>query len=346
MLVTQEEGLKDFWYPVLPLSHLKEGPVPFTLLGKKIAVWVDGKGQPAAVEDRCCHRSALLSKGWVENGNLTCPYHGWAYAANGACVTLPQQAGKAIPKTVCVKSYHAQEKYGYVWVCLGEAKREIPDFPEAQDPAYRFFPCFYEVWDTSSLRVVENELDMAHFAVVHRGTFGDPATPNPVSETIEEIDPYTVSVSAVLSVRPPVQQQKNTGEPKILSTRKMDVVWHLPFMIRLGLTYPSGLHHVIINYPTPIDDSHIQVVQFCFRNDTEAQVSEAEVLKFERLILNEDRSVLETTEPEVPLVPEEPMHLVTDKPALLVRKRLAQALHAFPATSNYKHKGLLGESVQ
>ncbi len=42
-------------------------------------LFLDGEGNPAALEDRCCHRTAKLSKGWCRNGNIVCGYHGWEY---------------------------------------------------------------------------------------------------------------------------------------------------------------------------------------------------------------------------------------------------------------------------
>src|SRR4051794_8639178 len=131
MLVTQEEGLRNFWYAVIRASELSTGPKPFTLLGEKLVLWLDETGKPAAAQDRCCHRSAKLSKGWVEDGAIICPYHGWGYAPSGACVRMPQLEGKHVPKTYCIPAYRCQEKYGYVWVCLGEPRCDVPDFPEA-----------------------------------------------------------------------------------------------------------------------------------------------------------------------------------------------------------------------
>lgn len=31
MLVTRQKTLRRFWYPVIPVSHLEDGPKPFTL---------------------------------------------------------------------------------------------------------------------------------------------------------------------------------------------------------------------------------------------------------------------------------------------------------------------------
>jgi len=90
MLVTQQPVLKRFWYPVMPISLLQEGPQSFTLLGQPLVLWLDEEGKPAAVEDRCCHRSAQLSKGIVCDGHIRCPYHGWEFNGSGACVKVPQ----------------------------------------------------------------------------------------------------------------------------------------------------------------------------------------------------------------------------------------------------------------
>jgi hypothetical protein len=50
-----------------------------------------------ACRDCCCHRSAKLSLGYIEDGNIVCGYHGWAYAADGVCVKVPQQPAMPIP---------------------------------------------------------------------------------------------------------------------------------------------------------------------------------------------------------------------------------------------------------
>jgi len=35
-------------------------PVPFTLLDKSTVLFLDANGQPAALKDRCCRRTAAL----------------------------------------------------------------------------------------------------------------------------------------------------------------------------------------------------------------------------------------------------------------------------------------------
>ena len=73
MLVTQQPIFRKFWHAVMPLSELADGPNPFTLLGENIVVFLDAQGRPAALRDRCCHRTARLSKGWcVDSQGKAC----------------------------------------------------------------------------------------------------------------------------------------------------------------------------------------------------------------------------------------------------------------------------------
>ena len=83
MLNTRQKVLRNFWYATLPIEALKDGPKPFRLLGEAIALFLDGDGKPAALRDRCCHRTAKLSKGWVKEGHIVCGYHGWEYDREG-----------------------------------------------------------------------------------------------------------------------------------------------------------------------------------------------------------------------------------------------------------------------
>ncbi|MBA2649596.1 MAG: aromatic ring-hydroxylating dioxygenase subunit alpha [Legionella sp.] len=334
MYITKEPLFRNFWYPVIPIHLVQKKPIPFTLLGEAIVLWLDEAGSVCAVADRCAHRSAQLSAGWVSDGHIVCPYHGWCYNGQGKCVKTFQNDSGKIPSTYQVSAFKTKLQYGYVWVCLNEPLLDIAEFPEAHLENYRLFECFYETWKTTSLRVVENELDMAHFAIVHRGTFGDPTHSLPLHAEITDLGEYSLNLHAELSVQVPEQQQKNTriflSNPHQTSTRLMDITWYMPFTIRLSLLYPSGLHHVIINHPTPIDDNHIQVVQFCFRNDKETDVSSEDIIKFERKIVDEDRFVLETTDFNYPLFHEyAEANMPSDKPGMMVRKKIKHFIEKY-----------------
>lgn len=327
MLNTQQNVLKKFWYAVMPLDHLADGPKPFTLLGQKLVLFLDKDGQPAALEDRCCHRTARLSKGWCRDGNIVCGYHGWEYDRDGKLVNIPQfPFEQAIPDARAT-AFRSQVRYGYVWVALDEPISDIPDIPEDRDPSYRRIFQFYDKWNTAALRLMENSFDNAHFAFVHKGTFGDISQPRPEKYEITETD-YGFEAETLITVlnSPAVSRITGTTEPK--TTRHMRNAWYMPFCRRLDIAYPSGLRHIIFNCATPISDGQIQVVQLLFRNDTEEQCSAQELIDYDAAIIAEDRDILESTDYDaiVDISRKIERHMPSDRPGMIMRKRLLALL--------------------
>ena len=327
MIATKQKLLRKFWYPVVALQALKEGPKPFTLLGEEIVLWLAAPNMPVAMRDRCCHRSAKLSRGMCERGRLICGYHGWEFDSNGAVVRLPQNNATEDRATrMGVDAFHCAERYGYVWVALEEPLSGIPDFEEAGAPGFRQIDQFYEVWTCAGLRLMENSFDNAHFSFVHRASFGDQGHPQPAKLEIESCDDGFLMLSDVAVVNPPIQQ-KLLRIDSDRTVRHMRARWYLPFGRKLQITYPNGLVHSIVTYATPIDDRSSQVVQFCFRNDTEAEAPAETVNAFDRKVTMEDKFILESTDGDVPL--EQPgfeYNMASDRPGILMRQMLRSLL--------------------
>ena len=81
-----------------------------TIMNEAIVLFRRSDGTVAALEDRCCHRSAPLSLGKREGDTLRCGYHGLRYDGSGACVEIPGQAH--IPATARVRSYPSIARRG------------------------------------------------------------------------------------------------------------------------------------------------------------------------------------------------------------------------------------------
>jgi len=297
------------------------------LLGQQIVLWLDAQGNPAVVQDRCCHRSAKLSLGKVIDGNISCAYHGWEFNSNGDCVHVPQLKDCPISQSYKVKAYRCAERYGYVWVCLAEPLIDIPEISEAIDPEYRLIHEFYEPWNCAGLRVTENEFDLAHPTFVHTTTFGSEEHPTPDLMELTETE-WGLHVHSVLGVVNPLLQQQNLKLDEAKTFRTLDMTWLMPFTVKLRIAYPNGLVHIIVNTMTPIDDSTSQMVQFCLRNDTEVDTKSSDVIAFDRAVTLEDKRILETTDCDVPLSPSKEQHMFTDKPGIVMRKKLAALLKA------------------
>ncbi len=328
MLVTKQPVLRRFWYPVLPIADLSsEQPRSFQLLGQKLVLWLNQTGQPLALADRCCHRSAQLSKGVVVDGCVRCPYHGWSFDGEGKCANVPQfESGQAIPPSYRVQAFKCTERYGYVWVCLEDSPLlPIPYIPEAEDSSLRLIPQFCEPWHCSGLRVMENSFDNAHFSFVHGASFGNQQQPQPAASELIPLE-FGLQVKATVPVVNPPAQQKNLQISDSITTRHVESTWYMPFSRTLKIVYPNGLMHLIFTAATPIDDRTSQIVQFCVRNDTEAEARAEDIIAFDRQVVTEDKYVLESTDYDTPLEISAEQHMASDQPGIIMRHKLAALL--------------------
>jgi phenylpropionate dioxygenase-like ring-hydroxylating dioxygenase large terminal subunit len=327
MLVTKQPLLRRFWYPIMTIAQLNDGPKPFRLLDTDIVLWLTADGSPAAIADRCCHRTAKLSRGYCEGGRIVCGYHGWQYDRTGTVVRVPQAASiRDRRSAMSTPAHHATERYGYVWVALDDPLTEIPVFAEAAAPGFRQIDQFYDVWNCAGLRLMENSFDLAHVAFVHRGTFGDTDSPKPADFRITRTADGFIMDSEVLVVNRDLQKQI-LGMSEDTTTRISQAQWYMPFVRKTRIEYPTGLIHSIVTASTPIDDRTSQIVQFCFRNDTESDTSTADVIRFDLAIVSEDRHILEGTDHDVPLDPRGiEANMASDGPGLLIREMLRDLL--------------------
>jgi len=330
MLTTRQAVFRKFWHACVPLSQLQAGPQAFTLLGENIVLFLDGQGQPAALKDRCCHRTAKLSKGWcTPEGHLQCGYHGWTYDRSGRVVQIPQYgADKPIPADYCTPAYHCTARYGYAWVALEDPIAEIPAVPEFDDPAYRTIFQFHERWATSPMRALENSFDNSHFSFVHRATFGVAAQPRPSKYELVDTESGFYA-ETVIPAANPERFHRISGVAEPVTTRHMRNAYFLPFARRLDIEYPSGIRHIIINSFTPIDDGHIQLCQWLYRNDTEADCPAQLLIDFDEEITREDKDILESTDPDAVIDTRRrgvEYSMESDRPGMLIRKQLMELL--------------------
>lgn len=326
MLQTKQRTLRRFWYPTMPLAQLDTGPKAFRLLGENLVVFKTESGKVAALADRCCHRTAQLSKGFVEGERIVCGYHGWTYDNTGRCVRIPQRDDVAIPASSKVPAFRCEARYGYVWIALEDPLTPIPLFEEADDPSFRQIDQFYEPWQIASFRLMENSFDMAHIAYTHRTSFGIVEEPRTDLMKITTFDDGLETY-----VETPVRNHNATarsvtGTSESRTMRTMRGRWWMPFTRRLGITYPNGLRQSIITCATPIDDRSSMVLQWTYRNDREEDVGAKDIIAFDRQVTNEDRDVLESTEHDVCIDTRRRVefHMETDEPGLIMRRKLLE----------------------
>ncbi|WP_395710082.1 hypothetical protein [Reyranella sp.] len=136
-------------------------------------------------------------------------------------------------------------------------------------------------------------------------------------------------------------QKKNLRDDSAFTMRHITAHWYMPFLRRLHIRYPNGLDHIIVTAATPLDDERSQIVQFCFRSDSEAEAPASDIIAFDRRVTEEDRDVLESTDFDVPLDMNSGIerHMPSDQPGLVMRRMLLELLAAHGENQQTRHYG-------
>jgi len=164
---------KNLWYPVLESSAVRGKPVGARRLGIDMVFWRSASGEIVAQQDRCPHLGASLSLGSVEGGCITCPFHGLRFNTEGRCTLVPSMGAEArIPDALRALTFRTREAHGFAWIWWGDGEpaAAIPFFAEF-DAGWTWCTTAVE-WPVNYSRAVENQLDVAHLAFVHRTTIG------------------------------------------------------------------------------------------------------------------------------------------------------------------------------
>lgn len=142
--------------------------------GTKIGFVARFPGKVTLPSRSLSHLGAALSLGEVCGDHLVCPFHGFEFDAQGQCRLIPAN-GKAgrIPAGMETASYEVQEAHGFIWLWWGEKRAEYPPLPYFEDFTQDWhYHTITADWQTHYTRAIENQLDVAHLAFVHRTTIG------------------------------------------------------------------------------------------------------------------------------------------------------------------------------
>jgi len=165
--------LYDRWYTAGQSSEVKDSPVGVCILNEPLVLFRLKNGLIVALEDRCPHRHAPLSKGMVSDDTIQCVYHGLRYNKNGRCVHIPTQDN--IPENLKVKTYACIERHGLIFIWMrGKAEpidKYIYNFPWSEDENWNEVFLQFEANFNYQL-LIDNLMDLSHLAYLHKSTIG------------------------------------------------------------------------------------------------------------------------------------------------------------------------------
>ena len=308
-------ALRRFWHPVMWADELADRPVAARLLDEPLVV-VRLDGGVRAFGDLCVHRGTALSLGWVEDGCLVCPYHGWTYDDAGVCTRIPASHRTNIPNKARIQRYAATEHAGLVWVCLEagpdadepRAGFPLPDFPEWGDDAYRLIKIPQYDWRCSAARRVENFVDFSHFAWVHEGILGDRSNPEIPDHDVFRTDS---TLWFRLGIEEPATDLKgDTGSTDKIQREPSHYTLSMPFTVRLDQPLPDDRHFVLFVASCPLSAKETRNFTWNARNYDLDPARDPSFVDFQQLILEQDRVVVESQRPEeLPIDLSEELHI-------------------------------------
>jgi phenylpropionate dioxygenase-like ring-hydroxylating dioxygenase large terminal subunit len=327
--------LRDHWYPVAEAATV-DGPRAIRLFGEAYVLWATGDGTFSVSEPFCPHRSAHLAGGWVEDGNIVCPYHGWRFDGSGHCTHIPQLAdGLPTPPRAALRTFPTIARYGMVWTCVGSPiSAEPPRWPdgdEAEARGWRLYVEFFEEWNVAAPRIIDNNLDNSHVAYVHKTTFGDPAD--------ARLPPLSVEPAAHGGfINRMSSQQKGIGAQLGVTTdetkrfsRTSETELLAPLTTRVRMYFNgAGPDYGFFGAATPVDDEHSMYMRLSLLAGSEEEQPWERFHAFGTRVKEEDRVILESTVPDFPVDITTEVHLRCDKVTLEYRKYLIRQLPAAP----------------
>mgnify|MGYP006283352219 CR=1 FL=1 len=169
----------DCWYALALSSQVGSEPFGIPFQAGELVATRRQDGSVVVRRARCAHRGCSLTGGWMVDGQLTCPYHGWQYNDQGRCVHIPAlRAEESIPAQARVTVLPSQERHGLVWVWVAGQSTEptypVEDIPELELPGMRHQPAadLSYVFKGHFSRTVENGIDPTHAPFTHGTSIG------------------------------------------------------------------------------------------------------------------------------------------------------------------------------
>ncbi|WP_108662012.1 aromatic ring-hydroxylating dioxygenase subunit alpha [Acuticoccus kandeliae] len=186
--------LKNTWYVAAWGHEIGRSLTPVTILGEKIVLYRTEAGEPAALEDACPHRKLPLSMGRLKGDDVECGYHGLTFDCTGTCTRVP--GAERVPHVARVRSYPVAERYGLLWIWMGEAARADTDLifqvEHWDDPSWGTTRGDSMDVACNYLYMTDNLLDPSHVAWVHQTSFASAACEETRLETTVADDGVTV----------------------------------------------------------------------------------------------------------------------------------------------------------
>ncbi len=326
--------LRNTWYVAGHAEDIAEKPCGRTILNEPIVLYRSESGKALALHGLCPHRFAPLDKGVVIGEAIRCPYHGLQFDGTGECVDMP--LGDPAPPRACVRPYPLEERYGQLWIWMGEPEKAnadlIPDFSYTEDQEKAWFRFTLHAKANYQL-LVDNLLDLTHPEFLHPMLASKgwakrtkyKVTKEGSSISIEGIAENDNISQLMKSLRPDLS---DTG------TSTQTERWFAPSLISLHVDYvtdqgnaPSSSAHFLT--PETESTTHYFVVGDQAQDPTNDEMTQGMREGIKQVFQTEDLPIVEAQQRVIgdrDLLKMNPAILRSDQSAVMARKYIAKAI--------------------
>ena len=340
-----EPFVRNAWYIAAWPEELEDDQiVARTIMNEPLILFRGPDGKAAALEDRCCHRGAPLSHGWMTDKGVICGYHGLVFDGTGRCVDIPGQDG--ISAKTRVRSYPIVERQQIVWIWMGDPARAdeslILDYPFHDQPEKWPHKKATFVINANYMMMMDNLMDLSHLAYVHRKTVGgSPAAHATAEVTVEETEQGCVFYRWMMDSPAPPTYVKAVGfEGTIDRWHRFEYVAPATVIQNNGAIDAGkgarenrdqpGLHFQLLHHATPETETSFHYF-FSTANGYRQDDPAATQQMFDEIYPTflEDKSIMEAQQDRIDREPErELVPIKGDKALFAARKALHRMIEA------------------
>jgi len=288
-------------------ADLTNEPLKVRMLGADLVLFRGVDGAPHCISNVCPHRGSSLAAGCLyKDGTLACPFHGFRFNGQGECTLIPSRRDHEVDVVapgMRTDAYATVEKYGCIWVCLGDEPDEaspIFDMPEWDDKTYRY-TTNEEVWEADYHTCKFTNLDYVHLPVVHGIMFQ--GNDNPVQAPEHHVIADEHGFRSVMQVNPApsegVWSELREEGTKVESIMKFFVPGlTLSGQVEIG-GIGSGEFNLFYEFTTPIDEHRTMMRHMFFRNYRMEEDFDTEHTRRNLQNVHQDKDLAESQRPKV-----------------------------------------------
>ncbi len=296
--------LINLWYVAEWSDAVTDKPVKVKMLGQHFVLFRDQQGKVNCLSDVCIHRGGSLSGGRTIRDCVACPYHGWQFNGEGKVEFIPSEGRDfAIPDRARVDAYPTEERYGMIWVFMGDQPESeripIPPFPEYGDTEnYRALHDEWN-WKCEAARVVENGIDIAHASFVHP-MFGYEETAQ--ENTIKKVEIEEWHGASWNEQYPPELKGGFLNWRKLIRGDRQPTEtipeWYLSGMVvRIQINLNPRMHLIMFDANTPVDEHNTRTFAVQLRSFVKHPIFDKGSKERLRKIFREDQVIIENAAP-------------------------------------------------